>query len=663
MSSFILKHPEKDVDLGVFLPIVGRPFVNALHKSCNHAAQFSISHFNSIWGAIKFLFNELQVLEPELLTEIKNGVSVFGKQASWMKFLAMVHWRLQKRKISNSGKNNYISGLNYILLHLQNRGYIPRFNGIATFKPEKKVSKSLLEFTFDEYEVFGSAPEDEDATEIDKVILSLKSEMRECTSENIADQCAFILKDRLTKLRLEAEEKFIQYSNLRLSGLIAIRKYRYLLPIIDDWLNWRKSKETGTTNPWGSEIRQLSDEQWWGVYLAWCWYRNDGLEPKCGVLPSRLYNMIRKQFSGRRDYRADVATAEAIGCSMGFIAAASTILIHDLVANVDSVRNMSVNADNITDYGVVDVEWVKPRARGLLTAIDERQSRYTASRVIRVIRRSTRRYRQVAVNHHKNKLFLHHHSAKGSSKVNRNQDHVKPMMPSSASLLKYVKNIIHKASGEKWSGTARSIRVSVLLYKGLTGGLISVQQAAQHSSLRTSMLYTNSIVMRLTMDKKMREFREWLQVLVTINIENAASKIGIDEDKYQKEKEALIASQFGGVYCRDPKSGVQEGTQKGEVCGAISQCMTCANKRNIFVVTEENVLHLLQWNEALKKGNKQGFINVFQDGKWAFWCVFIESVIEKIFQSGNKNKAVFQSAQQKLISTDNPYLKIDFRRL
>lgn len=663
MSSFILKHPEKDVDLGVFLPITGSSFVNALHKSCNHAARFSISHFNVIWGAINFLFNELQASESELLIEIKSGVSVFGKQASWMKFLAKVHWRLQERNISHSGKNNYISGLNYILLRLQNRGYIPRFSTMATFKPEKKVSKSLLEFTFDEYEVFGRAPEGEDAAEINNVILSLKSDLGEYLSEDIADQCAFILKDRLMKIRKEAEEKFIRHVNLRLTGLLAIRKYRHLLSRVDEWLNWRKSKETGATNPWGGEIRLLSDEQWWGAYLAWCWYRNGGLEPKCGILPSRAYNMIRKQFSGRKDFRADVATAEAIGCSMEFIAAASTILIHDLVANVDSVRNMPVDADYITDYGVVDIEWVKPRARGMLTAIEEGGSDYSASRVIRIIRRATCRYRKVAADHHKNKLFLHHHSALGTSKANRNQDRVNPMVPSSTSLLKYIKNIIHNASGERWSGTARSIRVSVLLYKGLTGGLISVQQAAQHSSLRTSMLYTNSIAMRLKMDKKMREFRHWLQVLVTVDIEEAARKIGLDEVKYQREKEGIIASQFGGVYCSDPTSGIQEGTKKGEICGAISNCMTCANKRNVFIVTEDNALHLLQWNEALKNASSQGFIDVFKDARWAFWCVFIESIIEKIFQSGNKNKAVLQSANSKLSSADNPYLKIDFRKL
>ncbi|GAB1259650.1 hypothetical protein [Aurantivibrio plasticivorans] len=660
MSSLQLRHPEKDFDLGVFLPVAGNPFVVAIQSSCNDVSQYSIYHFRSICSSIKLLFNELEELNPELLTEIQCGVTTFGKKSSWMKFVALVYWRLQGHNLSSSGKNKYISGLNYIFFRLQNDGFIPRFNALSTFKIEKKVSKSLLDFCFDEYEVFGGEPEGEDINEIGKIVESLQTELGDVSSENIADLCACLLKNRLTVIRSEAEKQFIRCGNLRLSGLLAIRKYRYLLPVVDQWFAWRKSRDAGATNPYKDNINQLSDEQWWGVYLAWCWYRNGGVEPKSGVLASREYNMIRKQFWSRKDRRADLATAEAIGCSMEFIASASILLIHDLVANVDSIRNIAVNADSVTDYGAVDIEWVKPRAKGLLTAIDCRERKCSPAKVIRIIRRATTRYRKIAADHFRNQLFLHHHSAKGSSKKNYNQKHVTPMVPSSFTLLNYIKNIIHAASGGLWGGTARSIRVSLLLYKGLTGGLIAVQQAAQHNSIRTSMLYSNSIPMRLAFDQKMREFREWLQVLVTVDLEDVPIKLGLDQDQYECNKNKILASQFGGVYCRDPRAGIQPGTQKGENCGAISKCMTCGNKKNLFVVTENNIVQLLQWNEALKKADEVGEIDVVEETDWAFWCVFIEVVLERLYQGGERYRSLLHSAKVKLDFMENPYLRIDF---
>jgi len=158
----------------------------------------------------------------------------------------------------------------------------------------------------------------------------------------------------------------------------------------------------------------------------------------------------------------------------------------------------------------------------------------------------------------------------------------------------------------------------------------------------------------------MREFREWLQVLVTIEIENVVEKLGIDEVQYQNEKKKIIASQFGGVYCRDPRSGVQLGTTKGKNCGAISKCMTCTNRKNLFVATEENIIHLLQWNEALKRASKLGLINVVEEDDWGFWCVFIETLLEKLFQSGDRYKALLHSVKKSLSSIENPYLRIDF---
>ncbi len=268
MSSILLKHPEKDVDLGVFLPFISRPFLTAVQKSCSDAAKYSLDHFNSIWASIKLLFKELNELAVGLLGEINSGVATFGEKISWMKFIALVRCRLERRKITSYAKNSYISGINYTLNRLQYYGYIPRFDVLSTFKPEKKVSKSLLEFTFDDKEIFSEIVAGDDAAAIERVMHSLAAEMNGEVYENIADQCAYLLKKRLALIRSEAEMQFSRYAVLRKSGLVAIRKYRSLLPIIDRWIEWRRSKSTGSINPYNDEIKKLSNEQWWGVYLA-----------------------------------------------------------------------------------------------------------------------------------------------------------------------------------------------------------------------------------------------------------------------------------------------------------------------------------------------------------------------------------------------------------
>ena len=500
----------------------------------------------------------------------------------------------------------------------------------------------------------------DDMREVDRMLRSITADLGQVDHNNIPQQAAIVLKTRLSSIRHQAELQFNDAVKKRIDGLMAIRNHRNLLPLLDELLGWRKSTTTGRYNPYKQAIQQLSDEEWWGLVLAWCWYRNGGIEPKDKVVPSRTYNMIRYEFQRRSDVRSDIAIAAAIGCSKSFIASSMLLLIHDLCANVDSVRKIPVDADRRNDFGLAEVHWIKPRSKAVLSLLDGYQPLVAPSKVVRVVRRATRHYRKVCLPVHGDNLFLHHYSSKGSSKQNHGNT-VRPMTPSSETCLKAIKEIISIASNGKWSGTGKSVRISILLYEGMTGGLDAVQRSAQHRLKKTSQAYANKSPVRLSHDQVMREFKLWLEALVTVELTDVPRKLGIDDDEYKKRKQEVLSSRFGGIYCRNAFGGVQPGTTEGDACGKVSKCLTCKNRRNLFVASENNLVHLLHWNEALIKAKEEGIIDFKRTQDWLFWAMFIETTVAKLESGGPRYAAMLVGAKQRVKELVNPYLQINFK--
>jgi hypothetical protein len=315
----------------------------------------------------------------------------------------------------------------------------------------------------------------------------------------------------------------------------------------------------------------------------------------------------------------------------------------------------------LDDYGLKSIDWNKPRGAGYMSNLEESEHVIKPSKIIRTIRRATRFYREICKENNKENLFLHHNSTRGSSKINK-ADKVLPMVPSSTTILNEVKIIIHKASGGKWQGTSKMIRNSLLLYKGLTGGLIAIQKAAQHESPRTSQIYANKAPMLAQHDQKMLEFREWLETLVTIGLDDVASKLGVNEKFYSKIKKEILGSRFGGLYCKDPLAGFQLEMKKGEVCTKFSSCLTCEGRRNIFIATLDNILHLLHWKESLEEARKKGLIDYNVDQGWYLWFLFIDEMLERLKNGGLRYNALLVDARKVSKQRINPYMKINFNR-
>jgi hypothetical protein len=217
--------------------------------------------------------------------------------------------------------------------------------------------------------------------------------------------------------------------------------------------------------------------------------------------------------------------------------------------------------------------------------------------------------------------------------------------------------IIQGASNGRWLGTAKSLRISILLLEGLTGGIAAIKVAAQHASSRTSQLYGNKAPMLIKHDQDMHNFKIWLQTLITVRLEDVPRKLGIASADYEAQKEILLGSQFGGNYCRDPLAGIQPRSIVGQVCGQFSKCMTCSNRNHFIIASESNVLHALQWEQAILIAENEGAISA-DNTDWQYWKLFIDTVRSRFRDGGRFNSSILKAAEVRLWSSPNPYLGI-----
>ena len=124
-----------------------------------------------------------------------------------------------------------------------NRGFIPRFKLMATEKNKAVVSSTLLDYTgFDEaMDKLGAGVFDKgDKTEVKRMAQSIIADLGKIDQGNIPQQAAVVLKKRLTAICEAAYIRFEEAKVRRIEGLLAIRRHRHLLPLMDDWPAWRR---------------------------------------------------------------------------------------------------------------------------------------------------------------------------------------------------------------------------------------------------------------------------------------------------------------------------------------------------------------------------------------------------------------------------------------
>ncbi len=309
---------------------------------------------------------------------------------------------------------------------------------------------------------------------------------------------------------------------------------------------------------------------------------------------------------------------------------------------------------NITELLSV-IDWAKNRAKAVLSKFDVR-SDFGLSYVIETVEKATENYREIAIRADEKYLFLHAYGADANAKNRQKEEGKFLVKPSGNWFNEQSKVMIREINGGKWTATVRDIRASILLAHALKYGTNSTQDLAQHSNSRTTVGYLATPEMKLKHEEKIRAFQEWLQVLVTINIDDIPNKLGLAEDAYDEIKERIVNSRFGGSVCSDPMGGHQPGSVVGKPCTQIMMCMTCEKRSNLFVASEENVAHLLHWRDALK--------NAFENGKisennlnWTLWGVFIDTMHDRLERS-LKHKGLLRDVRNRIAEDENPYNRI-----
>ncbi|AWG77735.1 hypothetical protein C9I78_02370 [Vibrio parahaemolyticus] len=634
--------------------------------------------FDNNWTSLREFLNYIRDINHALFEHlhIDSPLDDHGSFELWQSALISFREHVDQKYNSPSNKNNYLSGMHFWTGLLAHKNKIPRIYQLNSFgkstgelKPATVADAMLPPHVL---EAIGGSERD-NRSEMSRLIANLKAaevmgdyQLPDNFSDLKLDKKAeWLLTKRLSELRLALEDKFIEARRIRAKGLVAIRAHRHLCPLLDEFLNFNGG--SGKTNPKLKDVRGLTyDELRFGL-LAWFWYRNGKIQLK--DKDGKIYRAATKQLNEVRKKEGldsklygwnDLWFAERLGCAANLYSPALLILIFDNSMNVTSATNLPV--DCINDLGdVPTIEWYKRRAKSTLFKAICSKLRVSSFDVVRHLKRATKPYREMSLYpEDENMLFLSFYSS--SDKKNKVGEQL-PRKPNDATFTVQTKATIAEISNGNWVATAEMVRKSVLLLSGMNGGVLKLKDEAQHKEGKTSTGYANRAPMKAKHDAIMREFKEWLQTLITMRIDNAAEKLGVDPSEYKKRMEQIIDSGFGGLVCSDPRGGAQEDVEDGEICNKVARCLTCKNKEHVFIETVDNVMHLLMWQEALNQAIEDHRIDG-TDLNWHFWLSFIKTILSRLTDSPVENKkALVADAKIQMSKHDNPYLLIDFKEI
>lgn len=326
-----------------------------------------------------------------------------------------------------------------------------------------------------------------------------------------------------------------------------------------------------------------------------------------------------------------------LGLSTKGMIAGYTLILLETTGNAESIWNLDTHALVVED-GAKDryrLDWKKFRSQtseAMSRTWTVRTEPLTAtSLTVKDIFEHQLKCREVYLSDvrksDKERLFLAHY--KNHNKVNAaGLRSYCPTHPSMNLARSEFRTLCQNASLDTRSVTIKSLRGSKLLLVGLISrDACAVALEGQHKGTVMAKRYTYHMPEVLRRERAIREFLEWFETIVTIDIEGFAEKIGIDELAYgtrsetaKKVREAdvqqALEQQFGGIHCVNPMAGVQPGTKKGEFCSRVENCPTCVNRRGIFVLSLSNLVNVLHWHEALHRAKAQSEIDF---SEWVIW--------------------------------------------
>ena len=608
---------------------------------------------------------------------LKRGLSPQNSSADWIYALYQFR-RFLELDFPNSTQVKVSSSMNTWLLYLSGYGVCPSdlkmaLNRKKNEKPQRRsiIDVELTELGFKSLEAIKKRMdihgEFSGSDEIEAIYNNITLDLDEAswfTDENLEVEVSgcTALSNRLELIYNGAKKTYLKAKSRRVEGERIVNSGKKYASLINNWLE--SGSQKGKNDKELKSVRVLTDEQFYAGVLSWCmtFHEHPGLPPYEGQTCNKKLNRIKNEFSKRKSISFKASEfIELIGVSRELLASVYLIIMFETWANPSSILSLEVRDKKSLTDSLSVIDWRKPRAGAILSQYDNVKP-LCLSEVIDYLVNATANYRAKAKDADRDFLFLHAYSslasAKGRVKVAGERFIV---CPSGEWMNNFIKKLTLGFSSGNWCATPKQIRNSLILQETLKHGLDSAKEKAKHKSVRTTRLYAESVLVQLQKDKEIQEFLNWLETLVTINVEDIPKKLGIDEGEYEARKNLILKSNFGGAYCSDAYSGYQEGSEVGSPCAQVVRCMTCEKRMNVLVASEENIRHLLYWKQALEEAYDKGLITK-KDSGWVQWLTFVNFSYDRLSKSV-RYKGLLIETELSISSRDNPYALSIFERV
>lgn len=685
VNSFVIRHPDFDFVLDKNSDVICTRILDFIANSGNSKLQTkSVSLVRQRVKGLSVYADFLRTAPPcRAAPLIKTSQDVIHIKMDWITHTVLFERYLCTNIASVYQRNKHREAMGYWWSKLSTKKYCPpslklKSEDVSKNKDIKAVGSKTI---FDNDIILSLLP-DEVITFIDdltKTISDTAQQKEEILTvythvaqelhqggeinlssiepDKLVEHVQTALQNRLDSIRSYAESQFHAAIAVRKLGREKARLGRHHLRLIKNFLE--VSGGSGNTNPYKPDVQSLTNDEFTNAILAYLLFvdsPNRGIGFREKFTKGSLYQRFHKEQKRRKINFVVEEQQKYIGASKQFVVAAQIILIHELTANPTAIQKIDVNASYTTFKEVAGVDWYKPRAKHkFLTLLDDKeQEAWTdASQVVRIVKHAAKGYRKRSIEADQQKLFLY--NFQNATRAKGRQDIAPCSNPSGDLFLKGTKDMLGK-SNKVWTCNPLQLRNSLILLEGLVGGVEAAKRKSQHVDPRTTTGYLAKMPAKLEMERKIREFMLWLETLVSLDIDDFPEKVGIDAVEYQKRKEQILKTQFGGLMCKDPLAGVQPGTTKGQACGMFTKCITCNNRQNFFYTSVDNVVHTLLWNDALNNAYDQGRIQ--KTGEWRAWAQFIRVIRDRL-QKDQKHQAILLDAiEVKEAMTSNPYDKL-----
>ncbi|MFO6994503.1 hypothetical protein P3D53_09685 [Pseudomonas aeruginosa] len=679
-----LKKGYTERDFGKYAVSLGHYFCNALVSAYEifwpDNSSTEVSYFYHIIKFLDFLAEDGS--QVELRNFLKTG-EISDLSESYIVVLfhnLMSDYRsnLDKLEIENRTKNNHVAGVRAFVRHLANRGVVPHGLHIKGFQFERGIGSTLLDVTIHkevDIQALISQHQDtliseglDDFEGLESLLSNLFDEAGACASQDdsfdIVEVSTRVLNSRLGALKSASADLVVQhYKLLQDARRWASNKgYQRKAKGLRDMLDQSAVGVIGgqAAKDMGAEYAKIMDGSALQVVVTYCHIYHGGLYPSDeDASYAFLASRIQKSGISISDVRI------ALGYSREARVAAFVWLSIKYAINPDALLNLATNClIPIGNDGQYQLVWnklrkgaenqesviVSSRLDGVMLTCDT----LTAVDVVEYLRVCTEHIRAFARDEDRNSLFIGFYK-----NFTKGTDGYRMYVPSRLALNTIntaFKSLCREVSGERWSSTLKALRASVLLLTGLvTRDAMQVMQVGRHSDLTMAAKYTHHLPEILRREKKVRDFLEWFETVLTVNIDQFAEKVGIDPEAYDIRKQRIINQQFGGIHCSDPIAGVQPGTIEGEICHRIDKCVSCSNRRSLFLATKENIANVIHWHEVLAKA--EGCLGSKEFSRWSLWKLFVNSILDRLY-SAREHRRLLTQAEEYCSSHQNPYVNI-----